>query len=214
MRIIILGCGRIGAGLVRHLSLHGHEITVVDPDPDALARLAPGFHGRMIVGDALDRQVLLDAQIERSDALAAVTVSDDVNVVVARLARQVFRVPRVVSRVYNPQTAEIYHRLGIQAITSTTWAINRIAELLSYSELEPVASLGEGVEIVAASAPPLLVGRPVSALVTPGEVQVVAISRGGKTFLPQSGTTIEAGDLLHLAVLAAATDRLAALLRS
>lgn len=213
MRVIILGCGRIGAGLVQHLSLHGHRITVVDPNPKALARLGSGFRGYTIMGDVLDRQVLLEAQIEHSDALAAVTASDDVNVVVARLARQIFRVPRVVARVYNPRNAEIYHRLGIQTVTSTSWAINRIAELLSYSELEPVASLGDEVEIITASAPPLLVGRSVSALATPGEVQVVAIGRRGKTFLAQLGTIIEAGDLLHIAVLAAATDRLAALLR-
>ncbi len=214
MRIIILGCGRIGAGLMHHLSMHGHTITAVDPDPRAAARIAPTFRGRMIVGDVLDRQVLLDAQIEQSDALAAVTANDDVNVVVARLARQVFHVPRVTARVYNPRTAEIYHRLGIQTVSSTAWGINRIAELLSYSELEPVANLGGDAEIVAASAPALLVGRPVSTLATLGEVQVVTINRGGRTFLPQPGTMIEAGDLLYLVVLAGAKDRLAALLRS
>jgi len=214
MRVIILGCGRVGSGLVQHLSLHGHDIIAVDSDPTGLARLSPNFRGRMIVGDVLDRQVLLEAQIERSDALVAVTTSDDVNIVVARLARQVFRVPRVVARVYDPPKAEIYHRLGIQTVTTTAWTINRINELLSYSELDPVASLGDEVEIVAATAPTLLVGRPVSALTTPGEVQVVAISRRGRTFLPQTGTMIEAGDLLHLAVIAAATGRLAALLRT
>ncbi|EFO80505.1 TrkA domain-containing protein [Oscillochloris trichoides DG-6] len=213
MRIIILGCGRVGAGLVQHLSLHGHEITIVDSDPSGFARLAPGFHGRMIVGDVLDRQVLLEAQIERSDALVAVTTSDDVNIVVARLARLIFRVPRVVARVYDPPKAEIYHRLGIQTVTTTAWTINRISELLSYSELDPVASVGDQVEIVAASAPPLLVGQPISRLSHPGESQVVAISRNGKTFLPQPGTLIEAGDLLHLTVISATLGRVAAQLR-
>lgn len=214
MRIIILGCGRVGAGLVQHMGLLGHDMVVVDSDPAGLANLATSFRGHMIVGDVLDRQVLLEAQIERSDALVAVTTSDDVNIVVARLARQVFRVPRVVARVYNPPKAEIYHRLGIQTVTTTAWTINRISELLIYSELEPVTNLGDEVEIVTASAPPLLVGRPVSTVATSGEIHIVAIGRRGHTFLPQPATLIEAGDLLHFALLTAASGRLAALLRA
>jgi trk system potassium uptake protein TrkA len=94
-----------------------------------------------------------------------------------------------------------------------TWGISRIAELLSYSELEPVASLGSDVDILDVAVPPLLVGRPVDVITVPGEIQVAAISRGGRTFLPQPATRLEPGDLLHLVVLAAATDHLVALLR-
>lgn len=213
MRALILGCGRIGAGLAQRLRLAGHEVTVVDPAPAALAHLPDTFSGRRLVGEVLDRHVLEQAAIGRQDALAAVTASDNVNIVAARLARLVFHVPRVVARVYNPVAAEIYHRLGLQTVTTSTWGINRIAELLSYSELEPVASLGSGVDILDARVPPLLVGRPVSALSQPGEIQVAAISRGGKTFLPQPATLLEDGDLLHLVVLASAADHLAALLR-
>ncbi len=213
MRVIILGCSRIGAGLARRLSSAGHTVTVIDPSAASLAHLPAGFHGRTLVGDVLDRRVLGDAGIEHQDALAAVTPSDDVNVVAARLARLVFHVPRVVARVYNPRAAVIYQRLGIQTVCTTTWGINRIAELLSYSELEPVASLGSDVDLLEVAVPPLLVGRPVSALASPGEIQVVAISRNGRTFLPQPGTRFEAGDLLHLVVLAAATDHLVAMLR-
>lgn len=213
MRVIILGCGRIGAGLALRLSRGGHAVTVVDPAAAALAHLPAGFGGRKVVGDVLDRRVLGEAGIEGQDALAAVTMSDDVNVVAARLARLVFRVPRVVARVYSPRAAEVYRRLGIQTVCTTTWGINRIAELLSYSEVAPVASLGSDVDIVDAAVPPLMAGRPASALVRPGEIQVVAISRGGKTFLPQPGARLEAGDVLHLVVVASATGDLAGMLR-
>ncbi|MEI7643830.1 MAG: NAD-binding protein [Chloroflexales bacterium] len=213
MRVLILGCGRIGTGLVQRLSVSDHSVTVIDPAPKALARLPASFRGRKLVGDVLDRHVLAEAEIERQDALAAVMPSDDVNVVAARLARVVFHVPRVVARVYSPHTTEIYYRLGIQTVSTTSWGINRIAELLSYSELEPVASLGSGVDILDVAVPPLLVGRPISALSRPGEIQVAAISRGGKSFLPQLETLLEAGDLLHLIVLTSATDHLVAILR-
>lgn len=213
MRVIILGCGRIGAGLAQRLARSGHAVTVVDPAPASLARLPAAFRGRLVAGDVLDRRVLEEAAIEGQDALAAVTPSDDVNVVVARLARLVFHVPRVVARVYSPRAAEVYQRLGIQTVCTSTWGISRIAELLSYSELAPVASLGGGVDLVEALAPPLLAGRPLGAITRPGEIEVVAISRGGKTFLPLPGARLEAGDTLHLVVVASAAEHLAAMLR-
>jgi trk system potassium uptake protein len=214
MRILILGCGRIGSGLAQRLSLAGASVTVIEPSATALARLSLTFVGRTLHGDVLDRQLLRSAEIERQDALAAVMPSDDTNIVAARLARHVFKVPRVVARLYSPTAAVIYQRLGIQTVCTTTWGINRMVELLSYSELEPVASLGDHIDVMEMRLPPLLVGRPVSALARPGEILVAAISRGGTTFLPQAETRFEADDLLHLVVHATATERLGALLHT
>jgi len=202
----------MGAGLAQTLNLRGHAVTIVDNDPAAFERLGPAFKGQTVLGVGFDREVLLKAGIERTDALAAVTTSDDANVVVARLASQVFRVPRVVARLYDPRKAEIYQRLGLQTISPVTWGINRIADLLCYSPLDTVLSLGSEVDIVEAEVPMLLVGRTVKELTVPGEIHVVAISRAGKTFLPTLGTVFHEGDLLHLVVLATSTDRLKALL--
>lgn len=212
MRVIILGCSRIGAGLAQRLAVAGHAVTVVEPSAAALARLPASFGGRRLQGAVLDRHVLQEADVERHDALAAVTPSDDTNVVAARLARLVFHVPRVVARLYSPRAAEVYQRLGVPTVCTTSWGISRIAELLSYSQLEPVVSLGGGVDVLDVRLPPLLVGRPVSALARPGEIQVAAISRGGRTFLPTLETPFEADDLLHLVVLAGAADHLVAML--
>jgi trk system potassium uptake protein TrkA len=213
MRILIIGCGRVGTGLAREMILRGHEVTVVDKDPLAFQRLGPGFKGKTVLGIGFDRDVLLQAGIERADSLAAVTTSDEVNVVVARVARQIFRVPRVVARLYDPRKAEIYRRLGLQTITPVTWGINRIAELLTFFPLHSTLSLGRGeVDIVEAEIPPLLVGRAVQEVTVPGEIQVVAISRGGQTFLPTLGTVFQAGDLIHFVILATSADRLKAIL--
>jgi trk system potassium uptake protein TrkA len=213
VKIIIIGCGRLGSGLAQTLSLHGHRITAVDNDAAAFERLGPGFKGQTIVGVGFDREVLLKAGIERADGLAAVTASDEVNLVAARTASQFFRVPRVVARVYDPHKAEIYWRLGLQTLTPVTWGINRIAELLTFFPLHPTLSLGRGeVDIVEAEIPPLLVGRAVQEVTAPGEVHVVAISRSSQTFLPIPGTVFQAGDLVHFAILAASADRLKALL--
>jgi trk system potassium uptake protein TrkA len=213
MKIIILGCGRVGSGLALNLSDRGHTITVIDKDPLALESLSAAFQGRTLQGGAFDRDVLLQAEIERADALAAVTGSDEVNFVSARLAKQIFHVPRVVARLYDPRKAEIYRRLGLQTINPITWGIHRLAELLSFSHLDSILSLGSGeVDIVEAEAPLLLTGRTVNELTLAGEIQVAAITRGGTTFLPTLGAVLQEGDIVHLVVLASSTDRLKKLL--
>lgn len=213
MRFIVLGCGRMGSGLTEALSRRGHIVTVVDNDPLAFERLPLNLAVQTVVGVGFDRDVLVKAGIERADGLAAVTTSDDANVVAARLARQVFHVPRVVARVYDPRKAEIYQKLGLTTISTTRWGIHRLTELLCFSRLDAVLSLGSGeVDLVEMEAPPLLVGRPVSDLTLTGEAHVVAISRGGRTFLPTLGTLFQAGDMVHLAVIHTAAERLNAML--
>jgi trk system potassium uptake protein TrkA len=212
MRIIIIGCGRMGAGLAQTLCQRGHKITVVDRDPAAFAQLGSSFKGQTALGVGFDREVLLQAGIARADGLAAVTASDETNLVAARLARLMFRVPRAVARLYDPRKAEIYQRLGVQTISTTAWGIHRVAELLGYSEFDSLTSLGSGaVDVVEVMVPQLLVGRAVSDMTIPGEVHVVAISRAGSTFLPTLGTRFQGGDLVHLSVVATSIERLRAL---
>jgi trk system potassium uptake protein len=213
MKFIIIGCGRLGAGLARILDSRGHHVTVIDKDPGAMEDLAPPFRGRKVLGSAFDRNVLLDAGINRADGLAVVTNSDETNVVAARLARLVFRVPKVVSRLYDPRKEAVYQRLGVQIVSPIPWTVNRYADLLSYSDLDTVLSVENGdVEIVAVAVPPLLVGRRVNSLNVPGEIQVAVVCRGGKAFLPVSETVFEKGDSVHLAVLTTSVDRLKAML--
>jgi trk system potassium uptake protein len=213
MRFIIVGCGRDGGELAQALGQRGHQVTVIDRDPAAFERLPASFAGRKVTGVGFDREVLIAAGVQEVDGLAAATGSDEVNVVVARVARQEFRVPRVVARLDDPRKAEIYRRLGIQSVIPSLWAVHRMAELLGYSHLDSVLSLGSGeVEMVLAEVPHLLAGRNASELTVPGEVQVVAIIRSGRTFLASLGTVFREGDLVYLAVLTTSTGRLKSLL--
>jgi len=215
MKIIVIGCGRLGAGLAQTLSRRGIAVTVVDREPDAFERLGASFRGETFTGGGFDREVLLKAGIERADGLAAVTAGDEVNVVAALIARQLFRVPRVVARLYDPRKAEVYRRLGLQTISHVTWGVSRIVELLCYSKLETIKSLGSGeVEIVEAEVPHLLVGRTVNDLTVVGEIHVVALTRRGRTFLPTSGSEFHEGDLIHIAVPVSSAERLKVMLGS
>ncbi len=215
MKLIVVGCSRTGAGLARLLSLNGHTVTVVTREANDLESLGKGFKGQTICGVEFDREVLLAAGIAKVDGLAAVTTNDEINVVTARMASQMFRVPRVVARLYDSRKAAIYQRLGIQTIDSVSWGVHRIAELLGYSALEPVLSLGGGtIDVLEVETPPLLVGRTVRDLELEfsNEVRVIAISRGNATFLPTLGAVFQTGDWIHLAVSGVAAGRLRALL--
>jgi len=213
MKIVVFGCGRVGSGLAVALSLRRHTVTVVDVDPAAFERLGGNFPGRTLRGSAVDRETLVAAGVERADGVAAVTATDEANEICARMAMQAFRVPKVVARLYDPFKADVYHHLGVQTVTPVNWAVHRMADLLCYSHLDAVISLGSGeVDIVETEVPPLLVGRTVPELRVPGEIRIVAITREGRTFLPTDGTLFCKGDRLHIALLGASSDRLRTLL--
>lgn len=209
MRMIIVGCGRNGSSLAQALCRIGHTVTVIDSDASAFKALGPSFKGQTIEGVGFDKDVLARAKIDRTDALAAFTTSDESNAVIARIAKEIYRVPKVIARLYDRGKAEIYRHLGIQTLSSTAWTVKRATELLCYSPLNPVCSLGNGeVEIVEIEAPPLMAGRKIAEINVPGEIQVTAVVRANKTIIPGLGTTLQNGDLLYISVLLASSGRL------
>jgi trk system potassium uptake protein TrkA len=213
MKVIIVGLGRMGTGLSLNLMKKGHQVTVIDTDAEAFDRLGKDFNGSKILGFGFDRDVLNNAKIDKTDAVVACTESDEINAVVARVAKNVYRVPRVIARLYDSRKAEIYHRLGIQTISTTTWGIERATEILTYNQLDSVYEMGNGkVNIVRIEIPTLMVGRKVQDLVIIGEIGVVSISRHNKTFIPTLGTILEAEDVLYLSVNYTATDKLKSML--
>jgi trk system potassium uptake protein TrkA len=213
MKVIIMGCGRVGEQVSQLLASEGHDVAVIDYDAEALARLGKNFKGQRIKGIGFDRDVLIEAGIEHADAFAATSSSDTANIVAARIARNVFYVPRVIARLYDPRKAEIYQRLGLTTISSTTWGAERIHELMTHTDLDPVRSFGSGdVHLLEIETPAYLIGRMVKNLSIAGEIGIVAITRQGRAFIPLSGTELRTGDLLHLVVLASSMDRLEELL--
>lgn len=213
MKIIIVGCGRNGAGLALALSKAGHAITVIDTNAAAFAKLGDHFSGKTIEGIGFDQDILTQAKIEKSDALAAFTSSDESNAVIARIAREIYHVPKVVARLYDRGKAEIYKQLGIQTLSSTTWGIKRAADLLTYTPLDAVYSFGNGdVELVKIEVPSLIAGRKVNDLTVLGDIHVVAIERGNKTLLPTGGTVFQRRDILYVAAAISAGGQLKKLL--
>lgn len=213
MKVIIMGCGRVGSQVGQLLQGEGHQVTVIDPDPHNLDRLGANFKGTKIKGVGFDRDVLIRAGIETADAFVASSQSDNANIISSRIARNIFGVPRVITRLYDPRRAEIYHRLGLVTISMTDWGAQRINELLAHNTLEPSFYFGKGeVSLVAIETPPHLVGRLVKDVTVPGEISVVAITRQGEALMTTLGSELCAGDLVHFAVQASAMERLETLL--
>lgn len=208
MKVIVMGCGRIGSQVSKLMSRQGHDVVVIDHDANAIGRLGSDFKGRVVQGLGFDRQVLVEAGIEQTDAFVAASSSDNANIVAARIARNIFHVPRVVARLYDPGQAEIYQRLGLTTISSTTWGAQRIYQVLSHTDLDVMQTFGRGeVSLVAVEVPPDLVGKNVGQLSVPGEIGVVSITRNNEAFVPRAGTEFREGDLIHLSVLSTAMSR-------
>jgi trk system potassium uptake protein TrkA len=120
--IVIVGCGRLGSHLANRLSRAGHGVVVIDTDERAFGNLSPEYSGFRVEGDATELAVLRQAKVDQADMVIATTRDDNVNLMVAQVARVVFSVPRVLGRVFEPARKPIYHRLGIESICPTSVA--------------------------------------------------------------------------------------------
>ena len=120
VKIIIMGCGRVGAQLASLLDAEGHQVTVLDIDAHSFRRLPPSFGGTALVGDGTDEEMLRKAGITEADAFVAVTEGDNRNVMGAQIAKNIFNVPRVICRIYDPLRKDVYEALGLEAVSPTT----------------------------------------------------------------------------------------------
>ncbi|HYY44054.1 MAG TPA: TrkA family potassium uptake protein [Actinomycetota bacterium] len=200
MHVVIAGCGRVGSALANTLERLDHSVALVDKDPKSFDRMSQDFKGRKIVGFVFDRDVLVEAGIKEAQAFAAVTSGDNSNIVSARVAREHFRVPQVVARIYDPRRAQIYQRLGIQTVATVRWTTDQMMRFIVPEEVPVEYTIDNGEVVVAAiEAPREAVGKRVLELDLPGQRRVMALSRFGVPRLPDSELTIQDGDILHVA---------------
>jgi trk system potassium uptake protein len=130
VKIVILGCGRVGATLANIMDQAGHNVSVIDYSSDAFQRLHPDFSGETIVGNGVDEEVLIRAGIQDADAFAAVTNGDNRNIMASQIAKDIFHVKKVVCRIYDPIRESTYHELGLETICPTIVGAKLISEAL------------------------------------------------------------------------------------
>ena len=131
MKIVIMGCGRVGSSLAARLSEEGHDLTVLDVRPDAFRRLPSNFKGKKHIGNGIDQDVLARIGVSEADAFIAVTQGDNRNVLATQVAKHIFGVPRTLCRIYDPIREEMYRGLGLETISPTVMGANVLYDLLS-----------------------------------------------------------------------------------
>ncbi|SFB45447.1 trk system potassium uptake protein TrkA [Amycolatopsis marina] len=200
MHVVIMGCGRVGASLAAALERLGHEVAVIDKDKQAFRRLSSEFSGQQVVGVGFDRQVLVQAGIERAGAFAAVSSGDNSNIISARVARETFGVEHVVARIYDHKRAAVYERLGIPTVATVPWTTDRFLRTLLPDGVS--TSWREPSGTVALLPLPLhegWVGRSVRDLQRACGCRVAFIMRFGTGVLPESKTVLQADDVVYVA---------------
>lgn len=209
MHVVVVGCGRVGSELAGTLEKDGHTVAVVDKDPGAFRRLPAGFGGRKVVGFGFDRDHLREAGIEEAGALAAVTNGDNSNILTARIARETYRIERVVARIYDPRRAVIYQRLGIPTVATVSWTTDQVLRRLLPEEVRAdwIDPSGK-VCVVERELPTGLAGTRFAELNEPGRFWLTAVNRLGVARVATGDLVGQEGDVL---VFMAATDALDAL---
>lgn len=215
MRIIIVGCGRMGAELAYRMSRSGHEVTVMDEAAAAFENLHHDFRGRTLQGDVLSQDVLARSGIERADGLAAVTNSDAVNAVSAHVARTIYHVPNVVARNYATSWLPLHEAFGLQVVSSTTWGAQRIEALLQHGFVRPVLAAGNGeVQVYELPVPAGWDGSPLSAVLPCTGCAAVAVTHAGRAVLPLPELRLATGDVLLVSATFAGLEALRAALEA
>jgi len=203
LHVVVVGCGRVGSGLARILEDAGHTVAVIDKAAKAFRRLPEGFSGRTVIGVGFDRDLLREAGIEEAGALAAVTSGDNSNIMVARTAREVFGLERVVARIYDPRRAAIYEKLGIPTIATVQWTTDRVLrrilpDIPATEWTDPSAA----VVLVERPVSPTWAGRRLADLDVTGLARVAALARLGVGRVPTPDLVTQEGDVVYMMVVA------------
>ncbi|MDX8146097.1 TrkA family potassium uptake protein [Lentzea sp. BCCO 10_0061] len=216
MHVVIMGCGRVGASLARALERLEHQVAVIDKDPQSFRRLGSDFHGQQVVGNGFDRNVLIEAGVERAGAFAAVSSGDNSNIISARVARETFGVEHVVARIYDHKRAAVYERLGIPTVATVPWSTDRFLRMLLPEGAATAWRDPSGtVAVLPIEVDEAWVGRPVRELEEAIGARVAFVMRFGTGVLPDAKTVVQADDTIYVAALSGTiTDVAAAALQA
>lgn len=199
MHVVVMGCGRVGTLIAQRLEEAGHTVAIIDQNREAFRRLGPNFQGITLTGVGFDRDILIQAGIERADAFAAVSNGDNSNILAARVARENFGVANVVARIYDPGRAEIYQRLGIPTVATVVWTADQILRrLVPEGALSEWQDASGTIRLAEVHLDKSWYGHPAALVESSTGARIALITRLGKGMLVDAHTVIQEGDLVHL----------------
>lgn len=199
MIVIVVGCGRLGSTLAYQLSKNGHQVTVIDQNASSFDNLPPDFHGRVIEGDVLSRDVLHRAEFAHAESLAVVTNSDTLNAVVAHMAKTVYHIPKVVVRNYDPRWKPFQEEFDLEIVSTAGWGVHRIEDLLVKSPLQVIyTDEVNDTAICQIVVPKRWQGRRLKELFPDARSSHMTISRQSKIIQNSDDPTLIVGDMIYL----------------
>jgi len=200
VHIVVVGCGRVGSGLAMQLSDEGHSVVVIDKNRDAFRRLTH-FSGRTLQGSGFDRDILAKAEAGQADALAAVTRGDNTNILCARIARDNYGIKNVVARIYDPQRAGIYMKLGIPTVASALWTTQQVKRwMLPNDESIAWTDTTASLHLIERVVPDHLAGKPLTHFALGAETRPVGLIRGGVGRVAIDGLFAQEDDVIQFMV--------------
>ncbi|HEY3675803.1 MAG TPA: TrkA family potassium uptake protein [Candidatus Tumulicola sp.] len=202
MRYLIVGCGRVGSALAKYLDADGHEVIVVDEDPSAFKRLGPKFKGHVMVGTGIDYDVLKRAGAATADGFIAVTNGDNRNIMAALIAQRMFKIKRIVARIYDPARGQMYRELGVQTVCPTTVGAKLIRDVLMEAPWNSLQSFDFGkLTSISATVTRADAGKIVRDIEDRGRVRVAAVRReSGGVYVATGDMVLEEGDEINAVV--------------
>jgi trk system potassium uptake protein len=207
MRYLIVGCGRVGSTLAK-LLVAEHDVVVVDENPGAFKRLGARFGGGVEVGTGIDYDVLKRAGAEKADGFVAVTDGDNRNVMAALIAQRMFRIPKIVARIYDPPRGQLYRDLGIETFSPTTLGAQIIRDALLDSPFTSLPSFDFGnLTSLVATVSDAQNGKRVADIEENGKIRIAAIRQMGSVRVAAPNDVLKVGDEINAIV---APDALAA----
>ncbi|MEW6104046.1 MAG: TrkA family potassium uptake protein [bacterium] len=196
MYIIIIGCGRVGSELALLLSKEGHNVVVMDKNQEAFSKLGGGFNGITIEGSGFNLDDLKEAGIERADAIACVSDKDNVNIISAQVAKKLFGIKKVITRIYDPKRQETYEELGLDVIGGTTLIAKLIKDKLTHPHFIHHSFLRDDTMFIEIEATEELSKEKIEKIEKKEKIEVVAIMREKEIIKPEREEKSQAGDVL------------------
>ncbi|MDD5595789.1 MAG: TrkA family potassium uptake protein [Candidatus Omnitrophica bacterium] len=208
MYVIIVGCGRVGSELAKLLSNEGHNVVIIDKSQAAFERLGGTFNGLTLTGNGFDLELLKQAGIERADSFCAVTNGDNTNLISAQVAKKIFKVPKVIARVYDPQRAHIYAALGLDIISGTILFAAMLRDKIIESRFSSYLIESKDLSVIEIEVKNTLMGKTIQEINMPSEFLVVAIRRLDGVIIPEPQTVLKDKDVLSGVIKVASLEKI------
>jgi trk system potassium uptake protein len=208
MYVIITGCGRVGSELAKLLAGEGHNVVIVDKNPASFERLGGTFNGLTVVGNGYDPDLLKEAGIEKADAFCALTNGDNTNLVSAQVAKKIFKVPKVIARIYDPQRAHIYAALGLDIISGTILFAAMLRDKIIESRFSSYLIESKELGVIEIEVRNSLIGQTIQQINIPEEFLVTAIRRLEGVIIPGPDTVLQDKDILMAVVKVASLNKI------